>query len=80
MNFFHLDYMMHIVIKISFEKVYTWWDYRRASFRRNHGLRIDHILVSSDLLSKIHTVSIEKEIRKHRTPSDHAPVMMQLNV
>lgn len=57
------------------EASYSWWDYRAAAFRRNHGLRIDHILVSSSLADKVTSASIDKEPRKLERPSDHAPVM-----
>jgi exodeoxyribonuclease III len=54
---------------------YSWWDYRAAAFRRNHGLRIDHILSSSALLSHCIQCEIDKEIRGWEKPSDHVPVI-----
>ena len=59
------------------EKSFSWWDYRAAGFRRNHGLRIDHILCSPALASECRSCSIDVEPRKHERPSDHAPVMAQ---
>lgn len=58
---------------------YTWWDYRAGSFRRNWGLRIDHILLSTPLLNFCHSVLIDKEVRKNERPSDHSPVICTLN-
>jgi exodeoxyribonuclease-3 len=58
---------------------YTWWDYRQASFRRNLGLRIDHILLSPDLMQHCHQFKIDQQARKAERPSDHAPVMIELN-
>lgn len=60
--------------------VFTWWDYRQAAFRRNMGLRIDLILVSTPLLSVCQGVHIDKEARKAERPSDHAPVWVELSM
>ena len=54
---------------------YTWWDYRAGAFRRNHGLRIDHILSSEALISQCIACEIDKEIRLWEKPSDHVPVI-----
>lgn len=54
---------------------FTWWDYRAAAFRRNRGLRIDHILVSPALAGRCREFVIDLEPRKRERPSDHAPVM-----
>ncbi len=55
------------------EKFYSWWDYRMMAFRRNMGLRIDHILVSEAL--QCTACSIDKAPRKLERPSDHTPVV-----
>lgn len=60
------------------EKSYSWWDYRDFAFRRNHGLRIDHILVSNALKDQVTACSIDKTPRKNERPSDHAPVVVVL--
>jgi exodeoxyribonuclease III len=60
------------------EKCYTWWDYRMMAFRRNMGLRIDHILLSSELAGVCTACVIDKAARKLERPSDHAPVMVEL--
>ncbi|MBB71229.1 MAG: exodeoxyribonuclease III [Legionellales bacterium] len=57
------------------EKSFSWWDYRAAGFRRNRGLRIDHILVSEALKARCKACIIDKEPRKWERPSDHAPVL-----
>lgn len=62
------------------EKSYTWWDYRMMAFRLNRGLRIDHILLSPELAGTCLTCKIDKTIRKHERPSDHAPIMVELFV
>ena len=60
------------------EKSYSWWDYREMAFRRNRGLRIDHVLVSSALKPKVAACTIDKLPRKNDRPSDHAPVTVTL--
>lgn len=55
------------------EKRYTWWDYRMLGFPKNHGLRIDHILVSDALKNSIQAVDIDRAPRKWTKPSDHTP-------
>jgi exodeoxyribonuclease III len=56
------------------EQTFTWWDYRAAGFRRNLGLRIDHILVSEALAPYCKDCQVDKAPRKLERPSDHAPV------
>ena len=60
------------------EKSFTWWDYRMMGFRRNFGMRIDHILVSGGLKSKCESCVIDKAPRKLERPSDHTPVILTL--
>ncbi len=56
-------------------KTYSWWDYRMMGFRRNAGLRIDHILLSNALKEKCQASVVDKEPRAWDQPSDHAPVI-----
>lgn len=59
---------------------FSWWDYRMAGFRRNLGMRIDHILVTPEL-SKVSTKSyIDKTPRKLERPSDHTPVVLEFDI
>ena len=60
------------------EKSYSWWDYREFAFRRNRGLRIDHILVSEALVPRVSACVIDKAPRKNERPSDHTPVVVTL--
>jgi exodeoxyribonuclease-3 len=60
------------------EKSYTWWDYRQMAFRRNRGLRIDHIMVTPSMRERIAGCTIDREMRKLEQPSDHAPVILEL--
>ncbi|OZI35906.1 exodeoxyribonuclease III [Bordetella genomosp. 1] len=60
------------------EKSFTWWDYRQFAFRRNAGLRIDHILLSDALRQQCSAVVIDRATRANEQPSDHAPVTATL--
>ena len=53
---------------------FSWWDYRAGAFRKNLGLRIDHLMVSESLVARCTAVEIDREARKAEGPSDHAPV------
>ena len=59
-------------------KSWSWWDYRNLAFRKNQGLRIDHILVSEALKGRVTACVIDKAPRKNERPSDHAPVIVTL--
>jgi exodeoxyribonuclease-3 len=59
-------------------KSWSWWDYRNLAFRKNQGLRIDHILVSAALQSEVTACMIDKLPRKNERPSDHAPVVVDI--
>lgn len=62
------------------EKSFTWWDYRMNAFKRNLGLRIDHILFSSELALLCRECVVDVEPRRLERPSDHAPVMAELQL
>jgi exodeoxyribonuclease-3 len=61
------------------EKSFSWWDYRMMGFRRNFGMRIDHILVSDALRLACKSCVIDKAPRKLERPSDHTPVILELS-
>jgi exodeoxyribonuclease-3 len=61
------------------DKSYSWWDYREFAFRRNRGLRIDHILVSQALKPLVTGCVIDKSTRKNERPSDHVPVTVEVS-
>ncbi|MDX2170216.1 MAG: exodeoxyribonuclease III [Deltaproteobacteria bacterium] len=60
------------------EREFSWWDYRMGAFRRNLGLRIDHVLVSQALRDQCRACRIDKAPRRLERPSDHAPVIAEL--
>jgi exodeoxyribonuclease-3 len=61
-------------------KTFSWWDYRQLGFRRNAGLRIDHILVDSTAAQRLRGCRVDREPRKLEQPSDHAPVIAELDI
>ena len=61
------------------EKSYSWWDYRMLGYQKNRGLRIDHILVSAPLVPLVTACVVDRVPRKWEKPSDHAPVIVELN-
>ncbi len=62
------------------DKTFSWWDYRMGAFRRNFGLRIDHILLSPALREACTACTIDTAPRKLERPSDHAPVVAELKL
>lgn len=61
------------------ENAFSWWDYRRFAFRRNAGLRIDHILASDALTPLCIACDIDEKPRANEQPSDHTPVIATFN-
>ena len=59
---------------------WSWWDYRNNAYELNKGWRIDHIYVTNNLLSNLKSSVIEGNQRGNIQPSDHAPVMIDLNL
>ncbi len=58
---------------------WSWWDYRSGAWERDKGWRIDHIYLCEELLRYAKGCEIEKKIRGNAQPSDHAPVVLDLN-
>jgi exodeoxyribonuclease-3 len=59
---------------------YSWWDYRMLSFAHNRGLRIDHLLVTDSLAERCRGCDIDRDARKGKKPSDHAPLWAELDL
>ena len=62
------------------DQSFSWWDYRQMGFRRNAGLRIDHVLLSNALVKQCTRCVIDKEPRRHEQPSDHTVVLASLDL
>ncbi len=58
---------------------YTFWDYQAGAWRRNHGIRIDHLLLSPEAANRLAGVTIHKDVRGWDKPSDHVPVVVELS-
>ena len=58
---------------------FSWWDYRMLAFPKNHGMRIDHVLLSAPLAARCTASRIDRNERKGEKPSDHAPVFVELH-
>jgi exodeoxyribonuclease-3 len=58
---------------------YTYWDYQQLRFPRNEGMRIDFILGSEEFSERVESASIERDERKGEGPSDHVPVVVEIN-
>ncbi len=64
-------------------QAFSWWDYRGGAFHRKQGLRIDFLLGTEAVIDLVRAVEIDRDFRKKRdglTPSDHAPVMVDLSI
>jgi exodeoxyribonuclease-3 len=59
-------------------RLYSWWDYRQLAFPKNHGLRIDHILATPPLAERAVAAGVDRDMRKGKLPSDHAPVWVEI--
>ncbi|MCB0967939.1 MAG: exodeoxyribonuclease III [Ilumatobacter sp.] len=60
------------------DKVYSWWDYRGGDFHQGRGLRIDLVLGSASLVDRVEWAVVDRNARKGKQPSDHAPVIVDL--
>lgn len=59
---------------------FSWWDYRMLAFPKNRGLRIDHVYATATLAAKCTAADIDREARKGKQPSDHAPVWAEFDI
>lgn len=58
---------------------YTFWDYQAGAWPRNHGIRIDHALLSPQAADRMTGVAIHRDVRGWEKPSDHVPLMVELD-
>jgi exodeoxyribonuclease-3 len=59
---------------------YTFWDYQAGAWRKNHGIRIDHVLLSPQGLDRLRSCGIDKHVREGDKPSDHVPIWAELDL
>ena len=60
--------------------IYTFWDYQAGAWRRNHGIRIDHALLSPQAADRLRGFEIHKDVRGWDKPSDHVPIVVDLEL
>jgi exodeoxyribonuclease-3 len=60
------------------ERVFSWWDYRRGDFHEGRGMRIDLVLASAAVIERARWCVIDRNARKGKSPSDHAPLVVDL--
>ena len=57
---------------------YTFWDYMAGAWQKNNGMRIDHFLVSDNLIENVKKIEINKKPRSKNKPSDHTPIEIEI--
>ena len=60
------------------EIIYTYWDYQAGEWQRDHGVRIDHLLLSPEAIDRLGAVDVDKAPRGLEKPSDHTPIWCEL--
>ncbi len=61
------------------DRLYTWWDYRAGNFHKHKGMRIDHVLTTSSITSRLRWAVVDRNARKGEGPSDHAPLIIDFD-
>ena len=60
-------------------QTYTFWDYQAGAWQKNNGIRIDHLMLSPEVANRLVSADVEKHVRGWEKPSDHVPVVAELN-
>ena len=74
----HLGYTDALRSLHPHEVFYTYWDYQAGAWQRDHGVRIDHFLLSPEALDRLEKVTIDRDPRGLEKPSDHTPILCEL--
>ena len=74
----HLGYSDALRSLHPYEVFYTYWDYQAGAWQRDHGIRIDHLLLSPEALDRLESVTIDRDPRGLEKPSDHTPIVCQV--
>ena len=61
------------------ERVFTYWDYRAGMFHQDLGMRIDLVLAGAPVAGRVRAAWVDRQARKGKGPSDHAPVIVDLD-
>ena len=65
-------------LKNKTKQEYTFWDYFAGSWQKNYGMRIDHFLLSNNLIENVKSIKINKKPRSKEKPSDHTPIELEI--
>ena len=65
---------------MKYDRPFTYWDYRAGMFHRNEGMRIDLVYASEPLADAVTDAYVDREARKGKGPSDHAPVVVDVEL
>ncbi len=65
-------------LKNKTKQEYTFWDYFAGSWQKNYGMRIDHFLISNNLIENVKSIKINKKPRSKEKPSDHTPIELEI--
>jgi exodeoxyribonuclease-3 len=65
---------------MKYDTPYTYWDYRAGMFHKNEGMRIDLMYATSALAEAVQDAYVDRDARKGKLPSDHAPVVVDVDV
>jgi len=76
----HLGYTEAFRALSSDPEQYSFWDYQAGAWQRNHGIRIDHHLLSPQAADRLQSCTIDKDVRAKERPSDHVPVICELDI
>jgi exodeoxyribonuclease-3 len=74
----HTGYCDALRARHPHEVIYTYWDYQAGAWQRDHGVRIDHLLLSPEALDRLGAVGVDKAPRGLERPSDHTPIWCDL--
>ena len=61
------------------DRIYSWWDYRAGDFHQHRGMRIDLVMATEPVVARARFATIDRQARKGQKPSDHAPVIVDLD-
>ena len=74
----HLGFHDSFRAKNSSKKVFSYWDYQSGAWQKDNGIRIDLILLTSNVIDELKNSGIHKEVRGQTKPSDHTPVWIEI--
>jgi exodeoxyribonuclease-3 len=60
------------------DRLFSYWDYRRGDFHEHRGMRIDLVLASQPVIDRVQWALVDRNARKGKLPSDHAPVVIDI--